>query len=426
MLDAGGQCLDKRYLDQRQPGQKWSALIFPVEKPPQGHLCIWRDCLCSLAPCGRADQCVGVYKSKGYKIWDWHYDEETSRVYHHRGHVMEIYTLSMVPQSTRCSNCWTRLQIGTLLEEKGEYCTVKELGLGVYAVILHTPRPQEAMEPTSFWGVVKSWGNTWLWDNLKTTGDIGWIAVSIWDNSLLAIIDGSHMKELYPNINSAAFVLECTKGRGRLMGSFVKHTKDACGYRGELLGLMAIHLILLNINKCNPGLPGSAQIFSDCLGALNKVENLPPCRIPTRCSHSDILKNIMVHCSDLSFRHLYSYVKAHQDDNIRYGDLTRPAQLNCQMDYHAKNQSGMQVQQMTRLLDGFRLSQSVYFLGGEISSHRIRGRRYHFGSIGKLRERPFINSTSYMRIPSTRWIGNVYTPAYGVLRLFFRSGGVNR
>ncbi len=98
---------------------------------------------------------------------------------------------------------------------------------------------------------------------------------------------------------------------------------------------MAIHLILLAINKCNPGLPGSTQIFSDFLGALNKVENLPPYRIPIRCSHSDILNNIMVHCSDLSFRCLYSHVKAHQDDNIQYGDLTQPSQLNCQMDYHA-------------------------------------------------------------------------------------------
>jgi hypothetical protein len=44
----------------------------------------------------------------------------------------------------------------------------------------------------------------------------------------------------------------------------------------------------------------------------------------------------MVHCSDLSFRWLYSHVKAHQDDNIQYGDLSRPAQLNFHIDNHAK------------------------------------------------------------------------------------------
>jgi hypothetical protein len=150
-----------------------------------------------------------------------------------------------------------------------------------------------------------------LWDNLKITVKIGWIAAAIQDNSLLAITDGSYMKELYPNINSTAFILECKKGQGRLMGSFVEYTMDACSNQGELLGLMAIHLTLLAINKCNPGLPGSAQIFSDCLGALNKVENLPSYRIPTRCSHSDILNSIMVHSSDLSLYCLYSHMKAH-------------------------------------------------------------------------------------------------------------------
>jgi hypothetical protein len=47
---------------------------------------------------------------------------------------------------------------------------------------------------------------------LKTMGNIGWIAEAIQDNSLLAVTDGTYMKELYPNINSAAFILECTKG----------------------------------------------------------------------------------------------------------------------------------------------------------------------------------------------------------------------
>jgi hypothetical protein len=120
------------------------------------------------------------------------------------------------------------------------------------------------------------------------------------------------------------------------MGSFVKHTRDTCSYCGELLGLMAIRLILLAVNKCNPDLPRSVQIFSDCLGALNKMENFLPYCIPTKCSQSDILENIMVHCSDLSFRRLYSHVKAHQDNNIQYGDLSQLAQPNCQINYHAK------------------------------------------------------------------------------------------
>jgi hypothetical protein len=93
-----------------------------------------------------------------------------------------------------------------------------------------------------------------MWDNVRITGDTSWIAESIANTSLLTITNRSYMKELYPSFNSAAFVFECTKGRGRLMGSFVEHTRDACSYHGKLLGLMAIHLILLAVNKCNPAL----------------------------------------------------------------------------------------------------------------------------------------------------------------------------
>jgi hypothetical protein len=201
---------------------------------------------------------------------------------------MDIYTPSLVPGYARCPNCWTQSQIDVPLEEKEEYCTVKQVGLGVYTVVSHTPRLQATKELTAFWNAVESWGSTWMWDNLIIMGDISWIAESITDNSLLTITNGLYMKELYPSPDSAAFMFKCTKKWGQLMVSFVEHTRDACSYCGELLGLMTINILLLAVNKCNPDSPSSIQIFSDCLGALNKIENLPPYCIPTKCSHSDI------------------------------------------------------------------------------------------------------------------------------------------
>jgi len=57
---------------------------------------------------------------------------------------------------------------------------------------------------------------------------------------------------------------------------------------------MAIHLLLLAVNKVNPGLNGSVTIYSDCQRALGSVEDLPTLKIPTRYKHSDILKNILL------------------------------------------------------------------------------------------------------------------------------------
>jgi hypothetical protein len=150
-----------------------------------------------------------------------------------------------------------------------------------------------------------------MWDNIQWVGDDNWIAGSIAARSCIAVTEGSYMKALYPNIRSAAFVLECTRGGGQLWGLFSESSRQACSYRGELIGLMAFHLILLSVNKVNLDLTGSVEIFSACLGALDKVQNLPPSRILSRCSHSDVLKNILVNCSDLTFNRYYSHVSAH-------------------------------------------------------------------------------------------------------------------
>jgi hypothetical protein len=58
---------------------------------------------------------------------------------------------------------------------------------------------------------------------------------------------------------------------------------------------MGIHLILLAINEVNPGLGGSVHIYSDCLGALDKIKNLPPLRVPAGLAHSDVLIGIHAH-----------------------------------------------------------------------------------------------------------------------------------
>jgi hypothetical protein len=107
-------------------------------------------------------------------------------------------------------------------------------------------------------------------------GGFEWLEHAILEGSLVAVTDGSYIRELYPHLCSAAFVLECSSGRGRVYRSFLKSLLVANAYRGELLGLMAIHLILLSVNTISPQLLGSITVVSDCLGALKRVTYLPP------------------------------------------------------------------------------------------------------------------------------------------------------
>ena len=175
-----------------------------------------------------------------------------------------------------------------------------------------------------------------MWEDLKVSGGTEWISQAIRDCSLVAVTDGSYIKEHYPDLCSVAFILECNKRRGQLVGAFAEASAAANAYQGELLGLMAVHLLLLSVETVSPGLGGSVAIYSDCLGVVDRVAKLPPYRIPTRCQHSDILKTIMVNCACISFQRKYYHVEAHQDNHSRWEDMSRAAQLNSACDAGAK------------------------------------------------------------------------------------------
>ena len=117
---------------------------------------------------------------------------------------------------------------------------------------------------------------------------------------------------------------------------FSEQSMAACAYRGELLGLLAIHLLLLSVHKLAPDQTGLTHIYSDCLGAVDQVKKLPHDRIPSNSKHSNILKIIMINCSSLTFLQLYSHVAANQDNTTSFDKLPQLSQLNCTCDFAAK------------------------------------------------------------------------------------------
>ncbi len=245
-------------------------------------------------------------------------------------------------------------------------CSVQPTLKGDHWHLLSTATiaPQDPT-PCTFVYVLKSWGNTWLWEHMTVHGGVEWLEHAISEGLLVAVTDRSYIRELFPNLCSAAFVLECSKGQGRVYGSFLEALLVANAFRGELLGLLAIHLILLSINTIIPQLSGSVEVVSDCLGALKRVMCLPPYQIPSRCLHSDILKTILVHCPGLTFTMYYSHVKAHQDDKDLFRKLSRKAQLNCICDHAAKVRiaaDGIEVATPCRM---FPLETIGLFVGGQ-------------------------------------------------------------
>ncbi len=306
-------------------------LRWPKEQPAESDFQLWRNALQMICPSKSRSPTVGKFKTRTHQIWKWSWNEEARSLHRLQpdGETEDVCISGRKPNRFHYSHS----------QQQGEHktiCTVEPTIDGEhYRLTSAVTKGPPATKPKTF-RVLLSWRNTWIWDHLTIVGGDRWVNKSIKDGTVVAVTDGSYMRELYPNLCSAAYILECSKGRGQIYGAFTETTGVANDYRGELLGLMAIHLILISANRVKPQLTGSVETLSDCLGALKRVTSLPLHRIPSRCRHSNILKTILVHCRGLFFTTYYTHVRAHQDNNTTFDKLRRRAQLNCICDHAAK------------------------------------------------------------------------------------------
>ena len=184
---------------------------------------------------------------------------------------MDIYSPSEVPRYVNRPNCWTRSQVDQPVHVRGAICSTHTIALGVWRVSSTTFAFQPDPPPATLEEVFHEWGCTWLWEDLQWRGEADWLSSAIQNGTCVMVADGSYMPKVRIDLCSTAFFFECTAGSGKLVGSFAEFSASANAYRGELLGLMAAHLVLRGINTLFLGLAGEVQIFSDCLGALDKL-----------------------------------------------------------------------------------------------------------------------------------------------------------
>jgi hypothetical protein len=331
VLNAAGHKIEPEKLHPRPTGVQWSSFSrWPTERPTPKDFKAWQEALDQICPSKSMATPVGEFVHPSHRIWRWKWCPVSNQLKHISNDItkMDVYEPSY-------GSRFALLNQKVPIDDSGCVCSVTKVTSGVKISSRAYGAPSPSV-PTTFMEVLKEWGCTWMWEGIDIRGGMEWIKDAIAEGTLLAVTDGSYIRELHPHLCSAAFILECSKGRGIIIGKFSNRSVTANAYRGELLGLLAIHLLLLSVNKLHPNLPGEVDIVSDCLGALNRVSHLPPYKIPSRCKHSDILKTILVNCRDMTFKLCYSHVKAHQDDSESFASLSRRAQLNCMCDYKAK------------------------------------------------------------------------------------------
>ncbi len=76
ILEAGGGSVDKRYLQKRKNGERWSSMKFPREEVTAPDMELWSRAIAQVVLHRPAQASLGAFKTNGHKRWEWRVVEE--------------------------------------------------------------------------------------------------------------------------------------------------------------------------------------------------------------------------------------------------------------------------------------------------------------------------------------------------------------
>ena len=84
-----------------------------------------------------------------------------------------------------------------------------------------------------------------MWEHVEDEGqDLTWLLEALKNGSAVMVTDGSFDRKREPLISGAGWEITCRKARKFLKGSFFEISNSASAYRGEVLGLLALHTLI--------------------------------------------------------------------------------------------------------------------------------------------------------------------------------------
>ena len=187
VLTALGNKINPEVLTRRPPGEAWLDMTWPNKHPTDSDFQTWKRAMLSICPSRSSHTCVGRFTGPTHRIWRWRWDAEKSTLHHLRadGATEDIFVSGRKPNRFHHSHIQPSSHLNTI-------CLVEStLGGECWRLTSSEQLATVNQAPSSFLGVLCSWGNTWLWEHLRVTGGEAWLQDSIANGLLVAITDGS-------------------------------------------------------------------------------------------------------------------------------------------------------------------------------------------------------------------------------------------
>lgn len=240
---------------------------------------------------------LGCWLHAPHFQWPYIFNPTTADLYLLRDGVFELFRNDSGRMLTRCDMKY---------RSTGE-CTKSAHGIPISLLCKVLPTKIVYDSPTkghswvdpsiqveSFWGYIHKWGGDWMWEmiypDLQHGFEVSWTIEALRAGNLVGATDGSYDRARNASVCGAGWVMMDKTTGDRIAGSFSEESTSAGSYRGELLGMCAIHVILLALSKAGDiSNRPMVTVWCDNKGAVNKASDTSR-RIKSGRSCADILR----------------------------------------------------------------------------------------------------------------------------------------
>ena len=392
MVTADGRNIDPTLLVPPADDTSHSRFTFPQERPTAADWKEWFNFWTAYTgtsfslniPLGRST-------APTHRTIKWFYSAAEDQVEEVDDEIVHLYRPADVRQLTRAN---LRYKYVRSISAKPTGNPVSVSILSDTDIIRHSVGPSLAIPQVpsqDFWSYLLSLGGEWMWEHIVESekAEIEWLPEALRTGTAILVTDGSFDRKRAPDTSGAGWIIICTKTKRRVRGSFYEVSNVASAYRGELLGLVAIHTIVWAAAQYYRLSAVQGKICCDNQGALYK-SSYSPRRIRTGAPHADLLRALRSLKMNKLFQMTYDHVDSHQDRYKLWFQLSLPEQLNVICDGLAKEAVERRQMPQTPIRTGPQLLPlekiAVYVDGVKLTSDVSKDIRF---SLGKVEARKF-------------------------------------
>jgi len=286
-----------RYLERWVLGDKIgrnSKYKFPREEPSSKDWDLWDEFWSAwLRRDNTMPVSLGKWTAPSHQSWTWFHEPHNNSLWHRTEDGWIEYTQTNYGnRTTRKTHHFTPTRHWQSHDLSGVPASI--YGPSNLVTLQETgPSLSAKTEPhLSFWEYVDLQGGTWMWEYIEgKQEDMTWVTDALRNHTAVMVTDGSFKRSLAPKTSGAGWILVCTATKKSIYGAFHEYSDAASSYRGELLGLTAIHLLITFVMDYYALYRSGGSVHCDNKGALYQA-SLKRKRVKTKAHHSDLLRSL--------------------------------------------------------------------------------------------------------------------------------------